>query len=140
PDRPDNVATPFAGMGYGAVLGWLAGAALATPIRFRPSRVLTVDLGAVLGGLGGAALGSPLLFGHSSNSEHASPSAQRVWLRAVGGSALLGAGIAWFATRDRPEPAHGFLPPGMPMFGVIGESVARDRHEPVYGLGWQGPL
>src|SRR5262249_23656087 len=72
----DIFKTPFAGMGYGAVLGWLGGEALATTVLFRPSRVFAVDLGAVLGGLGGAALGSPLLFNEPSATS------QRAWLAA----------------------------------------------------------
>jgi hypothetical protein len=146
PPKLDNAANPpssvfpFAGAGYGAVVGWLAGSAMATPMRFRPSRVLTVDLGAALGGLGGAALASPLLFGHSSDLDHASPTAQRAWLGAIGGSALLGAGIAWFMTRDRPEQPHAWLPPGEPNIGILGESVVGERRAPIYGLGWQGRL
>src|SRR5262249_9556409 len=56
--NPPSSAVPFAGMGYGAVFGWLAGSALAVPFMFRPSRVLTMDLGGALGGLAGAALAS----------------------------------------------------------------------------------
>jgi hypothetical protein len=137
-DDPDIFRTPFAGMGYGAVLGWLAGSALATPVRFRPSRVLTVDMGAALGGLAGAALASPLLFNEPTATE------QRGWLGATAGGALLGAGIAWFATQEsEPRAAsrgRGLASLGYPSAGILGESEAAGMRAPIYGLQWRGTL
>jgi hypothetical protein len=138
----DIEATPFTGMGYGAALGWLAAAAVATQARVAPSRVLAVDLGALLGGLGGAALASPLLF------DAPTPDAQRAWVGATAGGLLVGAGVAWFVTRDRPETRSGAAaqpPPwsarvGLPSIGVVGESVAGRRRAPVLGLMWSGAM
>src|SRR6185503_4893338 len=112
--------------------------ALATPIRFRPSRVLTVDVGAALGGLGGAALASPLLFNEPTATE------QRAWLGATAGSALIGAGIAWYATRDAPPGSaarpSGIASLGYPSAGILGQSEAAGMRAPIYGLEWKGTL
>ena len=131
--RGDIYQTPFTGMGYGAGIGWLAGAALAIQVRAAPSRVLAIDLGALLGGLGGAALASPLLFENPTKDQ------QRGWLGATTGAAFLGAGIAWVATRDRPL-AQASLPIDLPTVGILGESVDGARRAPIYGLGWSGTL
>jgi hypothetical protein len=62
--------TPFAGMGYGVAFGWLAAAGAATTrVHLSPLRVLSTDLGALLGGLAGAALASPLVFDGPSSSD-----------------------------------------------------------------------
>lgn len=91
---------PFAGMGYGAALGWLAAASAATTrVRLSPSRVLTVDLGAILGGLGGAALASPLLFDSPDADE------TRGWVAAMGGGALVGTAVALWLTRGASSRA-----------------------------------
>jgi hypothetical protein len=142
--RGDIYRTPFAGIGYGAGLGWLAAAAFAR-VQVPTARVLTVDLGAVLGGLGGAALASPLLFDSPEATE------QRVWLGATAGAAVVGAGLAFWLTRPS-KPVRGELGPGggepgllagirgTPLFGVIGESQVAAASVPIYGLGWRGPL
>ncbi|MEJ7732918.1 MAG: hypothetical protein WKG00_27445 [Polyangiaceae bacterium] len=145
--RGDIYRTPFAGIGYGAGLGWLAAATFAR-VQVPTARVLTVDLGAVLGGLGGAALASPLLFDTPEAAE------QRGWLGATAGAAVIGAGLAWWLTRpSKPVPGAeggpGGSPPetgllagvrGTPLFGVIGESQVASASVPIYGLGWRGPL
>jgi hypothetical protein len=142
--RGDIYRVPFAGMGYGAGLGWLATAAVATWVRVSPSRVLSIDLGGIVGGLGGAALASPLLF------DAPTPDQQRAWLGITAGGSLLGAGVAWYMTRggSRAKPTTptsnkaraSTLDLGLPLPGVIGESVAGDRRAPVLGLSWQGML
>lgn len=135
--------TPFAGMGYGAALGWLAAAAVATQARVSSSRVLALDLGAVLGGLGGAALGSPLLF------DAPTPDEQRAWVGATVGGVLVGAGAAWFFTRNDPPTERagvkGYENPFgwrsvVPRIGVVGESVVGRRRAPALGLSWSGTL
>lgn len=148
--RGDIYRAPFAGMGYGAGLGWLAAAAAATQIRASTSRVLAVDLGAIVGGLGGAALGSPLLFGEPTAGQ------QRAWLGATAGGSLIGVGVALYMTRERrPEPSKVTSPPrsaaaarprrvrpsvGLPMPGIVGESAVGSRRAPVLGVSWQGML
>lgn len=49
------------GLGYGAGAGVLVGGILGTQVNMSPSRVLLIDLSASLGWLAGAALASPLL-------------------------------------------------------------------------------
>lgn len=144
--RGDIYRVPFAGMGYGAGLGWLAAAAAATVVRPSPGRVLTVDLGGIVGGLGGAALGSPLLFGDASKGQ------QRAWLGVTAGGSLVGAGVAWYMTRaSRPAAPKSSIAGvrrrsaeasivGLPMLGVLGESVVNGRRAPVLGLSFQGAL
>lgn len=141
--RGDIYRVPFAGMGYGAGLGWLATAAAATVIDVSPSRVLAIDLGGIVGGLGGAALGSPLLFGEPTSGQ------QRAWLGITAGGSLLGAGFAWYMTRaPKPKPAapKATAPSkpraslSVPLPAILGESVAGDRRAPVLGLGWRGTL
>lgn len=135
----DLEVTPFTGAGYGAALGWLAAAAVATQARIAPSRVLAVDLGALLGGLGGAALASPLLFDAPSAGE------QRAWVGATAGGLLLGAGFAWWFTRGQGERRGAAEPPSwwherLPMIGIVGESVVGRRRVPAFGLSWSGEL
>jgi len=135
----DIYNTPFAGMGYGAAFGWLVASAVAPHIHVPTSRVLTVDLGAVLGGLAGAALASPLLFNDSTQTQ------QRLWLGATAGAALIGGGIAWYATRQSTKSPprtreHRAEPSGEPMLGVVGESRVGSASAPIYGLGWRGTL
>ena len=131
--------TPFAGMGYGAGFGWLATAALATQLKVRPSRVLTVDLGALIGGLGGAALGSPLLL-HEPDAAH-----QRGWLAATGGGAIAGAAVALIATRgakkaEDPRKPRAALPTVMPGIEILGESAIGSLRAPIVGLSLRGTL
>jgi hypothetical protein len=136
--RGDVHQTPFGGMGYGAAFGWLAASAVALHWAPPPSRVLAVDIGAVLGGLGGAALAGPLLFDTPSRLD------QRGWLAATGAGALVGAGVAWYWTREpRPREAGGTLAEritahGAPLLGVLGESVVGTQRAPIVGAGWQG--
>ncbi len=136
--RGDVHSTPFAGMGYGAALGWLAASAVAVHWAPPPSRVLAVDLGALLGGLGGAALASPLLFNEPTRLE------QRGWLAATGAGAIIGAGIAWYWTREPRPRSHGpslvdrLAAHGTPMLGVLGESTRGAERAPIVGAGFQG--
>jgi hypothetical protein len=136
----DIYRVPFAGMGYGAGLGWLAAAAAATVVDVSPPRVLAIDLGGIVGGLGGAALGSPLLFGEPTAGQ------QRAWLGITAGGSLLGAGFAWYMTRGAPkkaEPrakARSGATLGVPLPGILGESVMGERRAPVLGLQWRGTL
>lgn len=136
--RGDVHQTPFAGMGYGAAFGWVAASAVALHWAPPPSRVLAVDLGALLGGLGGAALASPLLFNDSTRLD------QRGWLATSGAGALVGAGLAWYWTRPPRGPSVGasvaerITGYGMPMLGVLGDSVRGAEHAPILGAGFQG--
>ena len=138
--RGDIYRTPFAGMGYGAGIGWLAAAAVGRRMEIAPGRVLAIDLGALLGGLGGAALASPLLFDEPTKTQ------QRGWLGATAGAALVGAGIAWYTTREpaRADAAAEGVPlalaDGAPLVGVLGESAAGGRSAPIVGLGWRGAM
>ncbi len=137
--RGDIYRVPFAGMGYGAGLGWLATAAAATVIDVSPSRVLALDLGGIVGGLGGAALASPLLFGEPTAAQ------QRAWLGITAGGSLLGAGFAWYMTRAMPpkkaaRAARAEATLGLPLPSILGESVLGGRRAPVLGLQWQGML
>lgn len=140
--RGDIQHTPFAGMGYGAGVGWLATAALATQLRvLSPSRVLTVDLGALIGGLGGAAIGSPFLL-HDPDAAH-----QRGWLAATGGGAIVGATVALLATRgakkaEDPTKKHASSPALTPGIGieVLGESQIGTLRAPIVGLSLRGSL
>ena len=54
--------TPTRGMGFGTGAGVLAAGVIATQVDITASRMLLVDLSVSLGWLGGAALASPLLF------------------------------------------------------------------------------
>ncbi|XYH95209.1 hypothetical protein ACMHYB_46595 [Sorangium sp. So ce1128] len=136
--RGDVQRTPIAGMGYGAALGWLAAAAAATQLDVTAPQVLTIDVGALLGGLGAAALASPLVFESPTQAQ------QRTWVGAAAGGFLLGAGVAWYVTRPAFAGARSASPSwnrfGLPMMGVIGESVVGSRRAPALGLGWQGAI
>jgi hypothetical protein len=133
--RGDVHQVPFSGMGYGAGLGWLGAAALATQLHVDPLRVVAVDGGFALGGLAGAALGSPLLLGNPTAAR------QRAWAGVTAGSAVAG-GVAFGAlgaalTRPRRNETRSA---GMPLFGVIGESQAGSRSAPILGLGYAGSI
>jgi hypothetical protein len=136
--RGDIGALPIAGMGYGAGIGWLGAAALATQLQPSASRMAAVDLGALLGGLGGAALGSPLLIGDRT------PTQQRAWVGMIGGMTFVGATAGYFLSRpkaDEPPRRKGrsaSVP--LPAIGVIGESALGARRAPVMGVSWGGIL
>lgn len=127
--RGDARTVPFAGMGYGAALGWLAAAGAATTrVRLAPVRVLSIDLGAVLGGLAGAALASPLVFDGPTSTQ------TRGWLGAIGGGAVVGAGVALWLTRGARPEKPGAAPavkiaagttvlPDLPDVGILGDSA-----------------
>ncbi|WP_437709919.1 hypothetical protein WMF45_35280 [Sorangium sp. So ce448] len=136
--RGDVQRTPIAGMGYGAALGWLAAAAAATQLDVTPSEILAIDVGAMLGGLGAAALASPLVFESPTEVQ------QRAWVGATAAGFLLGAGVAWHVTRPAGAGARSASSSwnryGLPMLGVIGESVVGSRRAPALGLGWQGAI
>ncbi len=132
--RGDINTTPFAGMGYGAALGWLAAAAAATQWRVSSTQVLAVDIGALVGGLGGAAAGSPLVF-HEPTA-----TAQRAWVGIVAGAAIVGGGVgAWLtrSTKQTATPKSAWL---VPSLDIIGESVIGSRRAPVVGVSWSGTL
>lgn len=125
--RGDSREVPFAGMGYGAALGWLAAAGAATTrVYLSPVRVLSIDLGAVLGGLAGAALASPLVFDGPTSTQ------TRGWVAAIGGGGLVGTGVAAWLTRGVGS-SKGVAPsiklaggtrlvPALPEVGILGES------------------
>ena len=129
--RGDTKTTPFAGMGYGAGLGWLAAAAVAVHVDVPTLRVLTVDLGAALGGIGGAALGSPLLVNDPSAAK------PRAWATITASSAVVGGVITAIVVRRRANPKATSLR-GLPMIGVLGESRAGALSAPILGAGWSG--
>ncbi|MFO0756304.1 MAG: hypothetical protein U0359_07415 [Byssovorax sp.] len=138
--RGDIHTTPVAGMGYGAALGWLGSAALATQLRVSPGRILALDLGAVLGGLGGAAAASPLLL-HDPE-----PARQRAWAGIAGGAAIAGATLGVFLSREGKATAP--AAPGkktaialqLPSVSVLGESALGNRRAPIVGVSWAGVL
>jgi hypothetical protein len=132
--RGDIGKMPLAGMGYGAALGWMGMAALATQVHVSPSRVVSVDLGALIGGLGGAAMGSPLVFGHPTETQ------QRAWVGITAGMTLAGGAVGWLLSRPSAprRPAHAEL--SLPIFGIVGQSVAGTRRAPLWGLVWQGAM
>ncbi len=133
--RGDLRQVPFSGMGYGAGLGWLGAAALATQLHVDPLRVVAVDGGFAIGGLAGAALASPLLLGASSQGR------QRAWVGVTAGSAVAGGaafgalGAALLRPRRPEKPSA-----GMPVFGVIGESQAGAKSAPILGVGYAGSI
>jgi hypothetical protein len=143
--RGDARSVPFAGMGYGAALGWLAAAGVATTrVQLAPVRLLSIDLGIVLGGLAGAALASPLVFDGPTSTQ------TRGWVAAIGGGALLGGGVAAWLTRgakpakaERPAEikiaAGTTLVPEVPEIGILGESTNGIQPAvPVYGVRFRG--
>jgi hypothetical protein len=142
--RGDTRTIPFAGMGYGAALGWLAAASAATArLNVTPTRVLSIDLGAVLGGLAGAALASPLVFDGPTSNE------TRGWVGAAAGGVLVGTGVALWLTRA-PAPARSeqtapiriagglAIHPNLPEIGAIAESTVGDTTAPVFGVRFGG--
>jgi hypothetical protein len=126
--RGDVNRTPFAGMGYGAAIGWLVTSGVATQFELAPSRVLFVDLGAFLGGLGGAALASPFLFGEKTVGR------QRAFVGITGASVIAGAGAALWATREPRRASATFPLRGAPT--VI--ALTPIGLEMPVGLGWSG--
>jgi hypothetical protein len=131
----DIRGVPEAGLGYGAAIGWLAAGTLSLHVDLLPADVLALDLGAALGGLGGAALASPLVFDDPSDG------AQRAFLGIAAGSTVIGAGVAWWLTRDTaPLSSRLATPLAHPAVGVIGESVVGSRRAPVYGASFIGAL
>ncbi len=133
--RGDVHQVPFSGMGYGAGLGWLGAAALATQLHVDARCVAAVDGGFALGGLVGAALGSPLLLGGPSEGR------QRAWAVVTAGTALAGGATfgALGAALTRPrrrEPRSA----ATPILGVIGASQAGAKSAPIFGLGVAGSI
>jgi hypothetical protein len=129
--RGDVHHTPYAGMGYGAGLGWLAAAAVSLHVDASPLRVLAFDAGALGGALLGAGAASPLLLHDPSAAK------QRAWAGIAAGSALAGGlTAAVLATPRRAAPKVA----GLPMIGVLGESRVGAVSAPIYGLGWSGVL
>lgn len=131
--------TPYTGAGYGTAVGLLAGGTMAAFAQVSPSRVLLIDLGAGLGAASGAALGSPLVF------EDVTHGKTRGFIAATAGGMLVGGGIAWWLTRERPSapanpPARPALnePHVVPFGGVVGGSATREGHVPAYGAGLRG--
>ncbi|APR83084.1 Hypothetical protein A7982_08433 [Minicystis rosea] len=131
--RGDVRHTPFAGMGYGAGLGWLAAAAVATQVDADALRVLAFDLGVIVGGLTGAAAGSPLLLGETTEAK------QRAWAGITAGSALAGGVVSAIVFRPR-RPAKLADLRGQPLIGVLGESRLGTLSAPILGAGWSGVL
>lgn len=150
---------PLAGMGYGAMAGWLIGATSAVHIRPPADQVLTIDLGVVLGGLAGASAASPLLFDETSAAE------VRGWVAAASGGMLAGGVVAWYLSRDdeatasdRSSGAEGsrlVYRMGIPQPALIGAPVPsttaaghadleaalrRTRWSAAPGLEWHGVL
>jgi hypothetical protein len=94
-----------------------------------------IDLGVGGGALVGAAAASPLIF------QNPKPGDVRGWLSAGIAGALGGGALGWWLTRDvgtAGSKADIDLPGGVPVPGVIGESVTRRGAAPVYGLAWSG--
>src|SRR5690606_16407660 len=121
--------------GVGTAAGLVSAGALAVFARVSPSRVLLVDLGAGLGAAAGAAVGSPLVF------ENVTEAKTRGFLAATVGGTLVGGGIAWWLTRDRPgapPPAASAAARVVPTAGVIGASATREGAVPAYGVGARG--
>ena len=128
--------TPYTGAGYGTAVGLLAGGTIATFAQVSPSRVMLIDLGAGLGAATGAALGSPLVF------EDITVNKTRGFVAATAGGMLLGGGVAWWLTRERPQapaarPAAN-EPHVVPFGGVVGGSATREGNVPAYGAGLRG--
>ena len=116
---------PLAGMGYGAMGGWLVGAATAIQIHPPASDVLSVDLGGALGTLAGAAAASPLLFDAPSQAQ------VRGWAAAAAGGLLVGGVLGWYLSFD-PEPTA-------PEPAMETESARAERPSFVYRVGVPTP-
>jgi hypothetical protein len=133
--RGDLNKTPYTGTGLGSATGLVLGGALAKITKTSPSRVLLIDLGAGLGAAAGAAIGSPLVF------ENVTPAKTRGFVAATFGGTLLGAGAAWWFTRDwtrEPAKAKATTLRYVPYGGAIGSSATRTSEVPAYGLGVRG--
>jgi hypothetical protein len=139
--RGDLQRTPNTGAGYGAALGLAAGGTLAKVLEVPASRVLLVDLGAGLGAAAGAAAGSPLVFQDVTQPK------TRGFVAATFAGTVLGAGAAWWFTRDRAIGAPRASTPDAktkgslrvtPYGGAIGASATPTGAVPAYGLGVHG--
>lgn len=130
--RGDTHVIPYAGLGYGAVLGWLGAATLALQVHPPAMRVLAVDVGTTLAGLAGAAIASPLMGGHPGADR------QRAFLGVTAGAALVGTVTSVLLTRSMKSETK--LGGGAPMIGVLGESVDGRTRAPIWGAGWQGSM
>jgi hypothetical protein len=129
--------TPYTGAGIGTAVGLVAGGTLATFVQVSPSRVLLVDLGAGLGAAAGAAAGSPLVF------ENVTENKTRGFVAATAAGTLIGGGLAWYLTRERPSaeppsPSAVAGPHVTPFGGIVGGSQTRDGSTPAYGAGVRG--
>jgi hypothetical protein len=122
------------GMGVGTAVGLAGAGLLATQVTTSPSRVLLIDLGVGGGALVGAAAASPLIF------QNPTPGNVRGWLSSGIAGAIGGGVLAWWLTRDGGVAAlkAELHLPGVPVPGIIGESVSRTATAPVYGLAWSG--
>ena len=126
-------ATPYTGTGYGTVAGLVIAGTAAIFVETEASRVMLVDLGAGLGAAAGAAAASPLLFEDPSSDK------TRGFLAATVGGSLLGGGVAWWLTQNRPKKAAELNGPRVtPMGGVIGSSATAEGNVPAYGIGLRG--
>jgi len=120
--RGDVTEVPLAGMGYGAMAGWLVGSTAAIHLRPSTGRMTVLDLGVVLGGLVGASVASPLIF------DDPNPTKTRGWVGACGGGMVLGGATAWLLTRESksesevlaylPAPAWMTTGPGLQWSGA----------------------
>ena len=120
--RGDVSDVPLAGMGYGAMAGWLLGSTAAIHIRPSTGRMTVLDLGIALGGLVGASVASPLIF------DDPNPTKTRGWVGACGGGMVLGGATAWLLTRESksesevlaylPAPAWMTTGPGLQWSGA----------------------
>jgi hypothetical protein len=132
----DTEALPLAGLGYGAVGGWMVASATATLFRPDAVDVLILDLGGLLGGLAGASAASPLLF------ETPTIGKTRGWVAATGGGLLAGTvTAAFFLPEDSEvdEPPAGWRYVPRPSTVGLGPSVPGEVAAPGYGLTWRGP-
>lgn len=120
--RGDVNEVPLAGMGYGAMAGWLMGSTAAIHLRPSAGRMTVLDLGIVLGGLVGASVASPLIF------DDPNPTKTRGWVGACGGGMVIGGATAWLLTRESksdsevlaylPAPAWMTTGPGLQWSGA----------------------
>lgn len=134
--RGTTKRTPYEGMGYGAIVGTVAGGLLGTQIQGSASRVFLIDVGAGLGALSAAAVASPLIFGDRTEGR------DRIWIASTIAGALLGGGIVYFWTQGSPRPPDtksSWTQHAMPYGGVIAHSIAPDGSlVPVLGVGCAG--